>query len=84
MWTVDIKRAARKQLERIDKKSAKRIAEKIEGLSKNPLPANVKKLRHEPGYRERAGDYRIIYEIDFKTKSVYISKIGLRGKVYRR
>ena len=86
-YSVDIKRSARKQLERIDKKSAVSISKKIEGLSENPLPAKGKKLKNTKGddvYIERAGKYRIIYSINFQERLVWVSDIDHRKDVYRR
>ena len=82
-YKVDVKRSAEKRLDSIDKKTVGKILLKIAGLRDDPLHAGVEKLRQGPGYRIRVGKYRIIYDIDFKKRLVYITKIGSRDKAYR-
>jgi len=49
------------------------------------LPPGVEKLSATAyKYRVRQGDYRIVYELDEKARSVLIVKIGHRKDVYRR
>jgi len=74
-----------KFLTKISKKEAKRIVEKIEDLDKNPLSEelNVKKLATtKRSYRLRIGNFRVIFEIDFENKIIYIHEVGFRGNIY--
>ncbi len=52
--------------------------------SNNPRPHGSQKL-HDLGsdYRIRIGDYRLLYEIDDKAKTVKIFRVKHRGHVYR-
>ncbi|MDI6791924.1 MAG: type II toxin-antitoxin system RelE/ParE family toxin [bacterium] len=56
----------------------------IEGLKKNPRPFGVRKLKgHNRLYRIRIGQYRLVYEIDDKTKLVRVTRVRHRREVYR-
>ncbi len=60
------------------------IREKIRDLALDPFGApNVKKLLGRPGYRLRAGDWRVIYEVDESKILISILKIAPRGGAYR-
>ena len=52
-------------------------------LSLEPLPTGTKKLQDRPEYRIRVGDYRILYEVDFKTRVIEIVAVLHRRSVYR-
>ena len=52
-------------------------------LGENPRPTGAIKLTNREGYRQRAGDYRILYRIDDKAKEIYIYRVKHRKDVYR-
>ena len=75
-----------KFLTKISKKEAKRIVEKIEILDKNPLSKelDVKKLAtSKRSFRLRIGNFRVIFEVDFEKKIIYIHEVGFRGSIYQ-
>ena len=81
-YAVDLKPKAVKDLRRIEKTQATRIADSLEQLQ-HDLQGDVKKLtNHTPEYRLRVGDYRILFEID-GTDRVIIYRIMHRREVYR-
>ena len=52
--------------------------------ARNPFAAGVKKLQDETNlYRNRVGDYRVIYRVDGKRVRVLVLKIGHPREVYR-
>lgn len=56
----------------------------ILGLYENPRPHNSKKLSGSGSrYRIRAGDYRILYELDEQKKIVRVYRIVNRKEAYR-
>lgn len=73
----DIKKLERQVLLKIDKA--------LLGLAKSPYPRNVKILRDTKlaQCRIRVGDYRILYDVYEKDKTVYILRIGHRKDIYR-
>ena len=60
-----------------------RVKSIIFNLSYNPRPFGCAKLKNRMGWRIRARNYRIIYEIDDKLKVVTILNVRHRRDVYR-
>lgn len=82
-YQLAILRRAVKELAHLPEKERRRIEADIETLSSNPRPYGVKKLTGRDGYRIRSGDYRIVFEIDDRLRSVTILHVGHRKDVYR-
>jgi mRNA interferase RelE/StbE len=60
------------------------LKSKIEILAAEPRPRGSKKLSGSLNiYRIRAGDYRVIYEIDDNKLIVLILRAGNRREIYR-
>lgn len=65
------------------------VIKKARALQLDPYPKSAKPLRGkctregEPIYRERSGDYRILYVIQGNPQEVIILDIGHRKDVYR-
>lgn len=85
MYRLRIIPTATRELERLDKPVARRIAERI-----NWLAANLDDIRPEPYkgdlaglYKFRIGDYRVVYEILYAEKMIVIHQIGHRSEIYR-
>ncbi len=84
MYHIKLARSAEKELSHIPEPYFSSLARKIDGLVNQPFPAGVKKIKGtQAGWRVRAGDYRIIYEVDESTKTVNISAIGHRKEIYK-
>lgn len=56
----------------------------MDSLMANPRPPGTKKIADPAAYRLRQGQYRIIYEVDDKARTVTIFRIRHRREVYRR
>ncbi len=82
-WQVELKRSAEKELEKLQTQDQERILEKLFSLKEKPFPDGAIKLKGHPGYRLRVGDYRILYEMDTKSRVITVSAIGHRKEVYR-
>ena len=77
-------KSARKELEKLQLKSASRIINKIELLSKSPRPKGCKKLQGPDDlWRIRIGDYRIIYSINDKKQLIEIMIVRHRSEAYK-
>lgn len=74
-----------KDLEKINKKEALKIVDKIENyLSIEPFSLGKPLKGHLKGfYRYRTGNYRVIYAIDKDKILILILKIGKRDIVYK-
>jgi mRNA interferase RelE/StbE len=83
-YEVRLTRSAQKELESLDAGAVKRIFPKIAALSSQPRPSGCLKLTDEENlWRIRAGDYRVVYEIDDDSEIVRIVYVRHRSKVYR-
>ncbi|WP_076488366.1 type II toxin-antitoxin system RelE family toxin [Alkalispirochaeta americana] len=81
-YAIDLKPKAVKDLRRIEKAQAIRVADSLERLQ-HDLQGDVKKLtNHTPEYRLRVGDYRVLFEID-GTDRVIVYRIMHRREAYR-
>ena len=83
-YKVSVARSARKSLQAIDRQVSLRIITRLESLARNPRPPGCVKL--EGGsqlWRIRIGAYRVVYEIDDKSRTVDVSVIRHRRDVYR-
>jgi len=85
-WKIEIEKAAKKELAKLDKTAADRILRFLEeriAPSENPrlfgegLTENLSGL-----WRYRIGDYRIIAEIQEESIIVLVLRVGHRSKVY--
>ena len=81
-YRIAIANSARKELERIPPEQQRRIADAIDQLRDNPRHRGIKKLhgRHGDTFRVRAGNFRILFEIEGET--VAILKIADRKDAY--
>lgn len=76
-------RSAQKELDRLPDNIAFHISRKIFGLANNPYTQGSQKLGGGKGYRIRIGNYRVVYTINKKSKTIIIVKIGHRREIYR-
>jgi mRNA interferase RelE/StbE len=83
-YKIFFSKPAQRQLSSLPKIDLKKIAQKIEKLSSNPLPYGHEKMAGmNDCYRIRQGDYRILYTTQDKELIVLVLKIGHRREVYR-
>ncbi len=82
-YTVEVKPAARKELEALPDKLLARVVRKLESLANNPRPTGCKKLKgYKDQWRIRVGDWRVVYFIDDAAKLVSVTRIAHRREVY--
>jgi mRNA interferase RelE/StbE len=82
-YSVQLTRAARKELTALPTIIQDRIITAIEGLEEEPRPAGCKKLRgSKDTYRIRVRDYRIVYEINDDAIVVLVIRIRHRRDAY--
>lgn len=78
------RKSAQSDLKAIDRSSIPVIIGRIESLAEDPFPRQSKKLRARGNARRlRVGDYRVLYEVDVESKTIWIAAVGPRGSVYR-
>lgn len=84
MFDIEYSKQAVKFLKSLDKKLVLRIFNKIEKLKMEPIQHDSKKVEgySEKLFRVRVGDYRILYEVDYKNEMIGIIKIDKRARAY--
>ena len=81
MYRIVLTRRALKDLEKIDKRTQNRIAEKLKEYAQNPFKYARRLVNPYIGtYRFRIGDYRVIFDINDGT--IVILRIGHRRSIY--
>ena len=86
MYRVQLLQSAVRDLERLDKSVGARIGQRIKWLAENFDVIEPKRLTGQLAglYKLREGDYRIIYQVLRKEKTIVIHCIGHRRDVYRK
>lgn len=85
MYEVYLERSAENELKRLPTSIFYHIIPQIEALAATPRPSGCRKITGSKNdWRIRIGDYRIVYEIDEKAKTVRIMRVRHRREVYRR
>ena len=84
MYELYLEGSAERDLKRLSTEDFHRIIPQIKALSEEPRPAGCRKLvGAKSDWRIRIGNYRVIYEIDEKAKSVRIFRVRHRREAYR-
>ena len=81
-YIVRIKRSAEREMGRLPSKPHERVAQIILSLERDPRPRGCKKLAGVEQYRLRAGDYRILYTVEDRSREVEVVAVGHRRDVY--
>ena len=83
-YQIIIEKTARKEIQKINPADQITIIQAIKKLAYEPRPIGCKKLKGRMAWRVRAGDYRIIYEIQDNLLIVTIITVGHRRDVYKK
>jgi mRNA interferase RelE/StbE len=82
-YKLFFKKSVQKDFDTIPKKDLRRILNRIEALTKDPIPPGCEKLTGQERYRLRQGRYRIVYSIQDDDLTVWVVKVGHRKQIYR-
>jgi mRNA interferase RelE/StbE len=83
VYKIELPKRVTKQLDKVPIKNYLSISKVIHNLKDSPRPIGCKKL-FESFYRIRVGDFRVIYWIDDKNKTIIITKVERRKeRTYR-
>ena len=89
MFRIIYAKSVLKDLRKISKKNLPKIKMGIEELKNFPniSQINISQIRYLKNhpladYRLRIGNYRVLFDIDWDKKEIYILKIGHRKDVY--
>ena len=85
MYRLTIRKQAIKALQRMSVRDARRVRDELERLAQDPdrRDIDVRRLQGRPGFRLRAGGWRVIFTRDEKTREINVLRIGSRGDIYR-
>jgi mRNA interferase RelE/StbE len=85
VYGIAYSKAAAKTLQRMPRKMAQLIREKLENIAFDPYAdhPNAKKLQGREGYRLRVGNWRVIYKIQDDQLIIVVLKIASRGEIYK-
>ena len=84
MYDVYLERSAERDLKKLSARDFHRIIPRIKALTEDPRPVGCRKIiTSESDWRIRAGNYRVIYEIDEKAKEVRVLRVRRRPVAYR-
>ncbi len=83
MYYVIWSSKAQKDLEDLGTDIATRVINRIEQIKYTPHHF-IERLAEVEGWKARVGDYRIILDVDDKTKTLVILKIGHRKNIYKK
>ena len=74
-WTIHLGNRAQKDLRHLPARDRARIAAALETMSVDPMAGDVLKLKGQNAFRRRVGDYRIIFDVDFKDRSIRVFSV---------
>ena len=83
-YKIALTRSAAKELDRLVAVTHDKIIARLRDLENEPRIHGVEKLTGIEAYKLRAGNIRIVYEIDDRAKEVKIVMIDDRKQVYKR
>lgn len=82
-YTVIVPKSVRKQILKLPDSVLDSVFSQLSDLQEDPRPPGSLKMLGSAGWRIRIGDYRIIYDIDDKGKTLIVRKVGHRREIYR-
>ena len=82
-YEVRILQVAEREMDKLPSTVHSRISRRLLSLEDNPRPRGTKKLSGRDEYRLRIGDYRVLYTVDDRERTVTVFAVGHRREVYR-
>lgn len=83
-YKILLKPSAVKDLNQLPDKEVNRLLSHINNLSEEPRPIGIQKLSNQDGFRIRSGNYRVLFEINDTSQTIFIYRIKHRKDVYRK
>jgi mRNA interferase RelE/StbE len=83
-YDIELSRVAFKSMAKIPRRELVRIQNRIDALSAEPRPADLKKIRGDDNlFRIRSGNYRILYRIFDEKIHILIVDVDHRKNIYK-
>ncbi|MBA2264732.1 MAG: type II toxin-antitoxin system RelE/ParE family toxin [Chloroflexi bacterium] len=83
MYAVEFLPSAARVLSKLEPPVRRRIVRRIDRLAEDPRGDAVKLRGADDVWRARAGDYRILYQVEDDRLRILVIRIGHRRDVYR-
>lgn len=84
MFIIALSKPSVKYLNSMPHAYAEQVLDVLEDLRRDPQSNSVKLLGHLKGLRRaKAGDFRIIFELDLDSNQIFVKAIGPRGDIYK-
>jgi mRNA interferase RelE/StbE len=83
-WAIEVESRANRDIERLDRPVRRRVLCGIERLAADPAAADIRTLSGRPESRLRVGSWRVLFELDRTSKTIYVKRVLPRGQAYRR
>ena len=83
-YRILLTRSAEREILELPGTIQERVERAIDLLRVTPRPSGSRKLRGSSGlWRIRVGDYRVVYMVDDRTRTIDVSHVRHRKDVYR-
>ncbi|MBI3317960.1 MAG: type II toxin-antitoxin system RelE/ParE family toxin [Candidatus Omnitrophica bacterium] len=83
-YTLEFKPSAAREFSKLPRPVQVSIRPRIDALVDNPRPHGVEKVAGgEDLFRIRAGDYRVVYQVQDDRLFILVVRVGHRREVYR-
>lgn len=83
MYSIIFTPKAENQLKKLDKPFQERILAVLDRIKIRPFSHDVKKLHGTRYFRARAGEYKIILDIQQKKLIIVVIEVGHRKNIYK-
>lgn len=83
MYSLIFSKKALEQLNKFDRELRQRIWDKLQLCKENPFRF-LEHLEQIEGFKLRVGDYRIIVDVDNKSRVLNVLKMGHRKNIYEK
>ncbi len=84
MWTVNVDKFVDKRLKRIPEPEKSRIQQVIDDLEVKPETLDIRPLVGRSGYRLKVGGWRLLLDIDYEERIIFVYMLASRGDVYKK
>jgi mRNA interferase RelE/StbE len=83
-YIIKIENRAKREIRKLDPDARNQVQKAIDTLAEDPRPQSAKRLKgpYKGLWRERTGNYRIVYEIRQQQLIVSVVRVGHRKNIY--
>lgn len=81
-FRIEFSELAAGKFHKLDASVWKRVAAKLRAIARDPARF-LTRLRSVEAYALRVGDHRVILDVDWEKRVLYVLTLGHRGTVYR-